>query len=210
MEDLQAGDDIGLISDAGTPCVSDPGANLVDKCMAENLPYTAIPGPSSLSMAMCMAGSAAERMQFVGFLPKKSKKLIGILGEALAYPGATFFFESPHRVLKTLEIIRSLEEDRQMMVFREMTKMYEEVISATAGELFLKFTKKPPKGEFIMMIKQGEIARSFDHLTLQDHVSQLEDELGFSRKEAIKAVAELRELPKRTVYNTIHEIDHVK
>ena len=208
LADLKEGKDIGMLSDAGTPGISDPGARLVDACQEEKIEYTSIPGASSLSMAMSLAGSAATRSQFVGFLPKKSKQIIATLSDALAYPGATFFFESPHRILKTLEILHSLEEERQVMIFRELTKVHEEVIGGSPKELIERFSRGTPKGEFVVMVKQGVITHSYDHLTLHDHVEQLEEELGFSRKEAIKAVAELRNMPKRTVYNTFHERDH--
>ena len=204
VNDLENGMEIALLTDAGTPGISDPGARLIDICREKDLPFTAIPGASSLSMAISLAGSKTTNMQFIGFLPKKAKERTTILSNALLYEGSTLFFESPHRVLKTLERLNSLEEDRIIIVFRELTKKHEEVKRATVSFLLKHFQEKAPRGEFVFLIEQSHAKKSYDHITIEDQVKQMEKELDLSTKEAIKAVAELRDIPKRIVYNKIH------
>ncbi|NGX54620.1 MAG: Ribosomal RNA small subunit methyltransferase I [Chlamydiae bacterium] len=152
IKDLKSGITIGLLSDAGTPGISDPGGRLVKKCRELALEVCAIPGPCSPIVALVASGLDTTRFQFVGFLPRKKGKLTKILEESLAYPGTTICFESPHRILKSLKVLGDLAPDRKVVVARELTKKFEEYAQGTATELLEKWKTSPPKGEIILMI----------------------------------------------------------
>lgn len=148
VEDLRAGKDIALISDAGTPGISDPGQRLVQRCLAEELEYTALPGACSPIIALTLSGFESEPFQFAGFLPKKPSHLKQALNDALTYRGTTIFLESPHRVIKTLKLLEEMAPERKLGVARELTKIHEEVRIGTASEL-LNITSK---GEIVLLI----------------------------------------------------------
>lgn len=191
LNDLQAGKTFALISDAGTPCINDPGQILVDACREKGLKVSAIPGPCSLIQALVLSGFDTTRFQFIGFLPKKPA---GTLREALGYPGTTVAFESPERLLETL---RCIDQEREVAVVREMTKTFEECIRGKAEEVLAHFEKHPPKGEIVLLIKEGKIR---DDLTPEELVLMLQENFGMSLKEAIKQAAKMKGLSKRDVY----------
>ncbi len=200
LEELESGKNLALISDAGTPCISDPGTLLAAACAARGIPFTAIPGPCSLIQALVLSGMAAERFQFVGFLPKKPEKL---LRQILCYPGVTIAFESPHRLVKTLEAIAKLDPARKVALAREMTKAFEECLRGTGGELLAHFQKVSPKGEIALCIEAG--APPGEALDLEECVEMLRDLHGLSLKEAIKQAARLLKKPKSAVYKQFHQ-----
>ena len=150
---LEEKNHIALLSDAGTPAIQDPGHLLINKVIEKGLPYTAIPGPSSILQALVLSGISWEKFQFIGYLPKKDGKKKKALQEALSYEGATIFFESPYRIMKTLQVMQSLSSDAILCLCREMTKLHEEVIRKSALELFEHFSKHKPKGEFTLVIQ---------------------------------------------------------
>lgn len=200
LEELESGKNLVLISDAGTPCISDPGALLAAACAARGIPFTAVPGPCSLIQALVLSGMIAERFQFVGFLPKKPEKL---LRQILFYPGVTVAFESPHRLIETLEVIAKLDPERRVAAAREMTKTFEEVLRGTGGELLAHFQKIPPKGEFVLCIEAGVPPE--EALDLEECVEMLRDLHGLSLKEAIKQAARFLKKPKSVVYKRLHQ-----
>src|SRR5881396_2070721 len=132
VERLAAGEKIALITDAGTPGLSDPGARLIRECIKRELPFTIIPGPSSISTALVGSGFSAERFYFGGFLPVKSGQRERELRATAARDETTIFFESPHRLTKTLSACAVLMPDRQLCVARELTKKFEEFRRGTA------------------------------------------------------------------------------
>lgn len=202
IRDLHAGQTIALISDAGTPGICDPGALLVSRCVEEGIKVSAIPGPSALIMALSLSGLPTEQFQFVGFLPKTKGDLSRKLGELLSYPGTSICYESPHRLVETLEL---LPKNRKVCVVREMTKIYEEAARGTAEEVLIHFQTKPPRGEIVLLI-QGE-ERDFSNISPKEHVEMLQEDYGLSTQDAIKLAATLRGVPKRDIYKTVHDLD---
>lgn len=202
LEDLRAGKQISLISDAGTPGISDPGMSLVALCVKEQLSFTAIPGPCALVQALCCSGLGMQRFQFWGFLARKENELKEELRLILNYPGTTICYESPHRLLKTLEKIQALEYDRFLVIARELTKKFEEIVRGNASELIAHWEKSPVKGEIVLLISPPVAKASPDWaaLTPAEHVQWMEETYSLSHKEAIKLVAELRGVPKRDIY----------
>lgn len=152
IERLAAGEKIALITDAGTPGISDPGARLIRECIKRDLPFTIIPGPSSILTALIGSGFAAEKFFFGGFLPNKSGGRERELRAAAAREETTIFFESPHRILKTLKASIDFLQDRPLCVARELTKKFEEFRRGMAAELLAHYESRPPKGEIVLVI----------------------------------------------------------
>jgi 16S rRNA (cytidine1402-2'-O)-methyltransferase len=209
LEDLSAGKTIGLISDAGTPGIADPGATLVQQCREEGLAVSAIPGPCAAITGLTLSGLNTERFQFVGFLPKTATKLRATLTELLEYPGTSICYESPYRLLKTIEMIQTLDTNRLLVVTRELTKKFEEIVRGDSAALLAHFTTNPLKGEFVLLIegKSGFESDDLAKLQPEDHVQRLMDTLHLSLNEAIKQTAQARGVPKREIYNRIHGIE---
>jgi 16S rRNA (cytidine1402-2'-O)-methyltransferase len=154
VERLAADENVALITDAGTPAVSDPGARLIRACIARGLPITIIPGPSSILAALVGSGFSTERFYFGGFLPVKSGRRERELRATAERGETTIFFESPYRLTKTLAVCTGIMPDRQLCVARELTKKFEEFRHGTAGELLAHYEAHPPKGEIVLVISQ--------------------------------------------------------
>jgi len=152
VERLAAGEDVALITDAGTPALSDPGARLIRECIKRGLPFMIIPGPSSILAALVGSGFSTEKFCFRGFLPIKSGRRERELRGAAEREETTIFFESPYRLTKTLAACTEIMPDRQLCVARELTKKFEEFHRGTAGELLAHYQAHPPKGEIVLMI----------------------------------------------------------
>jgi 16S rRNA (cytidine1402-2'-O)-methyltransferase len=206
VQDLKVGKQIGLISDAGTPGIADPGAGLITLCIAQDLPFTVIPGPCAFIQALCCSGLLTDHFQFYGFLSRKDNELKRELQTIFHYPGTTICYESPHRLLNTLQIIHSLQPQRLVVVARELTKKFEEVVRGTAMELIEHWNRSPLKGEVVLLISQAleEPAPDWTEWTPEEHVAWMEIHYSLSRKEAIKLVAQLRGVPKRQIYQQCH------
>jgi 16S rRNA (cytidine1402-2'-O)-methyltransferase len=151
-ERLAAGENIALITDAGTPGISDPGARLIRECIKRDLPFTVIPGPSSILTALVGSGFSSEKFFFGGFLPNKSGGRERELRAAAARSETSVFFESPYRLAKTLKASVDVLQDRQLCVARELTKKFEEFRHGTASELLAHYEARPPKGEIVLLI----------------------------------------------------------
>ena len=152
VERLAAGEKIALITDAGTPGLSDPGAPLIRDCIKRQLDFTIIPGPSSISTALVGSGFSAEKFFFGGFLPVKSGQRERELRTAAEREETAIYFESPYRLTKTLKASIEIMPDRQLCVARELTKKFEEFRRGTAAELLAHYEKRPPKGEIVLLI----------------------------------------------------------
>ncbi|MBX6326228.1 MAG: 16S rRNA (cytidine(1402)-2'-O)-methyltransferase [Chthoniobacterales bacterium] len=152
VERLAAGDQVALITDAGTPAFSDPGARLIRECIRRDLPLTIIPGPSSILTALLGSGFSTARFCFRGFLPVKSGQRERELRAAADREETTLFFESPFRLAKTLEACARIMPDRRLCVARELTKKFEEFRRGTAVELLTHYGNHPPKGEISLVI----------------------------------------------------------
>lgn len=152
IADLKAGKTIGLLSDAGTPSIADPGLRLVKRCKKEGIKVSAIPGACAAIMALILSGEETERFQFIGFLPVKKGARARLLEEALTYPGTTVAYESPHRLLSTLEILHTLAPEHPLTIARELTKTFEEVVTAPPSVFLERWKQKKPKGEYVFVI----------------------------------------------------------
>jgi 16S rRNA (cytidine1402-2'-O)-methyltransferase len=154
VERLAAGENVALITDAGTPGLSDPGARLIRECINRGLSFTIIPGASSILAALVGSGFSTERFCFRGFLPIKSGQRERELGAAAERDETTIFFESPYRLTKTLSACLDIVSGRQLCVARELTKKFEEFRIGTASELLTHYEAHPPKGEIVLIVAQ--------------------------------------------------------
>jgi 16S rRNA (cytidine1402-2'-O)-methyltransferase len=152
VERLDRGEKVALITDAGTPGLSDPGRRLIRECIKRELPFTIVPGPSSILTALLGSGFPTEKFSFRGFLPVKSGQRERELRAAAERQETIIFFESPYRLVKTLEACIQIMPDRQLCVARELTKKFEEFRRGTAAELLAHYQTHPPKGEIVLLI----------------------------------------------------------
>jgi 16S rRNA (cytidine1402-2'-O)-methyltransferase len=152
VERLAEGENIALITDAGTPGLSDPGLRLVRECIKRQLSFTIIPGPSSILTALVGSGFSTEKFSFRGFLPVKSGQRERDLRAAAECAETVIFFESPYRLTKTLSVCVDVMANRQLCIARELTKKFEEFRRGTASELLAHYEARPPKGEIVLVI----------------------------------------------------------
>ena len=157
IERLAAGEDVALITDAGMPGLSDPGARLVRECIKRDLPLTIVPGPSSILTALVGSGFEMEKFCFRGFLPVKSGRRQRELRAAAEREETTIFFESPHRLAKTLAAGAEIMPERQLCVARELTKKFEEFQRGTAAELLAFYSARTVKGEIVLVVEGSKI-----------------------------------------------------
>jgi 16S rRNA (cytidine1402-2'-O)-methyltransferase len=207
LQDLKAGKKICLISDAGTPGISDPGAELVKLCIEHDLSITALPGPCAIIQALCCSGLPMERFQFLGFLPRKENDLKLELQSALSYQGTTICYESPHRLLKVLELIHSMQPERPLVVARELTKKFEEIVRGCSSKLIEHWQSALLKGEIVLLISPApqENLQDWTDWTPEEHVQWIQETYAIPHKDAIKLVADLRGVPKRQIYQQLHQ-----
>jgi len=152
VERLGGGENVALITDAGMPGLSDPGVRLIRECIKRELPFTIIPGPSSILTSLLGAGFSTEKFSFRGFLPVKSGQRERALRAAAERDETAIFFESPYRLTKTLAACIDIMPERQLCVARELTKKFEEFRRGAAGELLAHYQAHPPKGEIVLLI----------------------------------------------------------
>ncbi|MBA3720812.1 MAG: 16S rRNA (cytidine(1402)-2'-O)-methyltransferase [Parachlamydiaceae bacterium] len=206
IQDLKDGQNISLISDAGTPGISDPGAALVNICVEQKIPITAIPGPCAAIQALSCSGLFTDRFQFWGFLPRKEGEIKRDLQQILSYSGTTICYESPNRLIDILEHIQQIDPNRQLVVARELTKKFEEVFRGTPSEHLIHWGTTAPRGEIVLLISAApEKNNEWIHLTPEEHVEFIQNTYSISRQEAIKIAADLRGVPKRQIYNLIQK-----
>jgi 16S rRNA (cytidine1402-2'-O)-methyltransferase len=155
VERLSRGENVALITDAGMPGLSDPGLRLIRECINRELPFTIVPGPSSILTALVGSGFATERFSFCGFLPVKSGRRERELRVAAEREETTVCFESPYRLVKTLQACSTIMPSRQLCVARELTKKFEEFRRGTAAELLAHYEAHPAKGEIVLIVSGG-------------------------------------------------------
>lgn len=152
VEDLKQNQNIALVSSAGVPTISDPGYKLIRECRKNNLPITALPGPSSVINALTLSSIPHNKFLFLGYLSRKSNEQKKIISQLIEWGGAIVFFESPYRIVKTLENLKEILGERQLTITREMTKKFEEVLELTATCAINHFEKTKPLGEFTIVV----------------------------------------------------------
>jgi 16S rRNA (cytidine1402-2'-O)-methyltransferase len=195
---LEAGERIALVSDAGLPGISDPGARLVRAALGAGVPVTVLPGPSAVETALVASGLVGERYQFVGFLPRGGKALEKLWTELRGWPWPTVAFESPQRLPATLRSLAAVDPERDVAVCRELTKRFEEVARGTAAELSARFAE-PPKGEVTLVLGAGRARDAADDGPALAAVAELV-EAGVPRKRAAELVARLTGTAKNRLY----------
>ncbi|MBM3198526.1 MAG: 16S rRNA (cytidine(1402)-2'-O)-methyltransferase [Chlamydiae bacterium] len=202
MQDLQKGMTIGLLSDAGSPLICDPGSQLVKMCIEKQIPFTSIPGPTALIQALILSGLPAIPFQFLGFVPRKESELLALLPQILSFTGTTLLYESPQRLVHTLQVLSKAAPSTEVAIARELTKTFEEVIRMDALSAHEHFVNHPPKGEIVLLIKGfQDLQRTREPRQL---VQELIDTYHLSLTEAIKTAAHLLSLPKQSVYKIFH------
>lgn len=206
LQDLKSGKNIALISDGGTPGICDPGAILIKACREENIPLTALPGASAVPTAFSLWGAQSPAFQFLGFFPRKEKEAHQFLLRALNYDGITLFYESPQRIIDTLAILKEFIPHRKLLVVRELTKTFEEIIQGTSEEILTHFQDMTPKGEFVVLIDRTE-EDPFEGLSIQELLDLLQNTYGLSLTDAIKTAAHIRKEPKQNIYKWVHDLN---
>lgn len=194
---LEAGERIALVSDAGMPGVSDPGARIVRAAVEAGVEVTVLPGPSAVETALVASGLVAERYQFVGFLPRSAKARSELWAELGAWHWPAVAFESPQRLPATLRSLAAADPARPVAVCRELTKRFEEIARGTAAELAERFAE-PPKGEITLVIGPAP-AREVDEADALAAVAELV-EAGLPRKRAAELVARLTGAARNRLY----------
>ncbi len=209
IQELLNGKNIALVSDAGMPGISDPGAELIKACINYQVPLTVVPGPSAVLTGLVASGLDTTGFVFCGFFPRENKekrKLLESLGQETR---TMIFYESPHRLRDTLMIIRENWGNRQCCVARELTKLYEEYQRGTISQVLAVFEDKPPKGEITLIIEgnQGKEAKELSWEEAEASFRELVNK-GMSKKEAVKEAARLSGIPKRELYRRVMVEDY--
>ena len=195
---LQTGENIALISDAGTPCIADPGYRLIASCHAAGITVVPIPGPSALITALSAAGVSTERFAFEGYLPQKAKARADLLRHLNGEQRTLVFYETPHRLAATLaDLVEIMGADRPLVVARELTKMYEEFFRGTAAEAVSRFTLEPARGELVLVLPPSTQG---PQMNVRDALRKLLEEGDLSRRDAVKLIAKEYGLPSSDVY----------
>jgi 16S rRNA (cytidine1402-2'-O)-methyltransferase len=203
--ELEQGAKIALVSDAGTPGISDPGHRLVTLCLRHHIPVVPIPGPSALVAALAASGLPTEEFLFVGFLPPRAGARRKALDGLKAESRTLVFYEAPHRVVETLADASEILGPRPAVIAREITKIHEEFLRGPLAELLDSARKRAPRGEITLLIGPGDPQAPKVELSvsLKQRVEQLEAEGGVDRKAALKQAARERGLGKREAYKQL-------
>ena len=197
---LKEGKKVALVSDAGMPGISDPGAHLVDCCHKERITVSVIPGPSAFVSAFAVSGAVDVPLQFVGFLPKADGELSSMIQQIALYRGASAAYESPNRLLHVLKTICDFDAKWEILVVRELTKIYEEIIRRPVAQLVAHFEGQPVRGEcvIVFMPRPQGCQKSDEELVREIH--ELRQRFSCSLKEAVELVASTYSLSKRELY----------
>lgn len=209
VEKLQEGMNIALITDAGTPGISDPGEELVKIAYEAGIEVTSLPGPAACITALTLSGLSTRRFAFEAFLPKDKKERKRILEELQKETRTIILYEAPHHLIKTLEELRETLGNRRITLCRELTKKYEEGQRTTINEVLKYYKDKEPRGEYVLVLEgktkeevEEERKKEWETLSLEEHM-QLYEQKGISHKEAMKLVAKDRGVSKRDIYQAL-------
>lgn len=206
IEMLREGKKIGLVSDAGTPGISDPGSVVIMKCIEESIPFEVLTGSTAVTTALVYSGLATGGFIFKGFLPRENKDKKAMLNDLKDRTETIIFYEAPHRLRETLGSIREIFGNRKISLCRELTKLHEEILRFTLDEAVEYYNKNIPRGEFVLVLEGKslediEIEKKllWEDMSIEQHIQKYIDE-GLTKKEAIKKVAECRHIAKSEVY----------
>lgn len=208
---LLSGKDIALITDAGTPGISDPGEVLVKMCMERSITVTSLPGACAAVTALTMSGQATRRFAFEAFIPGEKRERKRILDNLKNETRTIVIYEAPHHLVKTLNDLYETLGDRSISLCRELTKKHEETMKTTLKSVLNYYKDQEPRGEYVLVIEgrsfedlETERQNSFLDLSIKEHVEYYESQ-GLERKEAMRAAAKDRGISKRDVYNELLE-----
>lgn len=206
VEKMLSGENIALITDAGTPGISDPGEELTSMCYEAGIPVTSLPGPAACITALTLSGLPTRRFAFEAFLPMEKKERQAVLEELKNETRTIILYEAPHKLVKTLEDLYKTLGNRRMTLCRELTKKHETAFQTTIEELIDYYSEEKPLGECVLVIQgknrqemEKEAQASWEAVPIEEHMRQYEEK-GVSRKEAMKLVAKDRGMTKRDVY----------
>lgn len=206
VEKMLSGENIALITDAGTPGISDPGEELTAMCYEAGIPVTSLPGPAACITALALSGLPTRRFAFEAFLPMEKKERQAVLEELKNETRTIILYEAPHKLVKTLEDLYKALGNRKMTLCRELTKKHETAFQTTIEELIHYYGEEKPLGECVLVIQgksrlemEKEAQASWESIPIEEHMRQYEEK-GISRKEAMKLVAKDRGMTKRDVY----------
>lgn len=204
LQQLKEGKNIALVSDAGMPGISDPGSDLVQQCLAEDIPFTVLPGAVAAITGLVLSGLPTQRFAFEGFIPRQKRERQQFFQNLMQEERTMIFYESPHRLKDTLETLTELFPDRSLAAARELTKKFEEIVRGTPSDVLNHFEAAGIRGEFVLLLQGAEPpqAEEKDLAWAIARVTELEQD-GISQKEAIKQAAKEANLSKRDVYNFI-------
>ena len=203
VERILAGETCALVSDAGSPAISDPGEELVKQCAEAGITVCAIPGPCAVITALSISGQSTGRFCFEGFLSTAKKSRREHLESLAGEQRTMIFYEAPHKLLATLESMSEVfGADRKISLCRELTKLHEEVVRTTLGGAIELYSQQPPKGEFVLVVA-GAAPVEKENATVEDAAARVKALVaqGMSRKDAIKQAAKELDLPKNVVYD---------
>lgn len=211
INQVREGKNIAIISDAGTPGISDPGSVIVLKCIEQNIEFEVLPGATAITTALVYSGLDTTKFIFRGFLPRENKERKPIIDDLVNRSETLIFYEAPHRLLNTLEFLYENVGNRRISMCRELTKLYEEIIRLTLDEAIEYYKQNAPRGEYVLVI-EGKSKEAIDNdekakwemLTVQQHIKRYMDE-GLDKKDAMKKVARDRGIPKSEIYK--HSLD---
>ena len=202
VERILAGETCALVSDAGSPAISDPGEDLVKQCAQAGITVCAIPGPCAAITALSISGQSTGRFCFEGFLSMSKKSRREHLDSLRTEKRTMIFYEAPHKLMNTLEdMAQVFGQDRFVSFCRELTKLHEQVLRLTLGEAIAYYTENPPKGEFVLVVA-GAPEEEKQIASVSDAAARVEELMGqgLSRKDAVKQTAKELDLPKNAVY----------
>lgn len=206
ISQMQQGKDVALITDAGTPAISDPGEVLVKKCQEAGISVTSLPGPAACITALTLSGLSTRRFCFEGFLPVDKKEKAQILKELQEESRTIILYEAPHHLVRTLGELHAALGDRRITLCRELTKKFETVFPTTFEEALKYYEKEEPRGEYVLVVegksllrKKEEAQAAWQSMTIEEHMTYYE-EGGMDEKSAMKQVAKDRGVSKREIY----------
>jgi len=199
INEMNCGKNFGLVSDAGMPGISDPGYDLIREAKKNNINVIVLPGASAFLVALVRSNFPNEKFTYLGFLSASKSKKKKELKSLLCRNETSVFYESPHKIVTTLNLMCTLEPDRAIFIAREMTKLNEEYITCNVSEAVIHFENVKPKGEFVIVVEPSKTKDSKLNLTIEESVEMLIKQ-GVDQKEAIKIVAKERKVKKNEVY----------
>lgn len=210
VEQMRQGKDVALITDAGTPAISDPGEVLVVKCQEAGISVTSLPGPAACITALTLSGLSTRRFCFEGFLPADKKEKEQVLSELKEESRTMILYEAPHHLLRTLKELYETLGDRRITLCRELTKKFETVLPTTLKEAVSRYESEEPRGEYVLVVegkslrqKKEERQASWQSMTIEEHMAFYQAD-GMDEKAAMKQVAKDRGVSKREIYAVIH------